>query len=373
MKILIVYHYIALYREPVFLSLDELDSVEVTLAADTESNNDIELIGCNSSLYKSNFYKLENKWLPKGVLWQRGLSRLLKSTSFDKVIFLGDPHFISTWYFLYKLKKRSVPTFLWTHGFLGRSSKILDRLKLKMYSYSSGLLLYGNEAKVDLVNHGYDSNKLHVINNSLDYESQKKYRERLTSDNLFDIRKKLFANPFFQIVFIGRLTHHKKLDWILFAANELRKIDVNVNILFIGDGEAKCFLEDLTTNYSLNEQVNFYGASHNEEELSSLLCSSDLCVAPGEIGLTAMHSLGYGIPVITHNNRFKQMPEYESIVDGVTGYLYEFGSIESLVSCIKKAVDKPIANVKANCIEKIENEYTPKIQANLIYRALEDE
>ena len=43
-------------------------------------------------------------------------------------------------------------------------------------------------------------------------------------------------------------------------------------------------------------------------------------VSPGNVGLTAIHSLSYGTPVLTHNNFNNQMPEVESIQPGFNGY-----------------------------------------------------
>ena len=42
---------------------------------------------------------------------------------------------------------------------------------------------------------------------------------------------------------------------------------------------------------------------------------SDLTVSPGNIGLTAIHSLSYGTPVCSHSNFNNQMPESEAIIN----------------------------------------------------------
>ena len=60
-------------------------------------------------------------------------------------------------------------------------------------------------------------------------------------------------------------------------------------------------------------------------------------VSPGNVGLTAMHALVYGIPVISHSNAAAQMPEFEAITPGLTGELFKendvFSLCESLTRC----------------------------------------
>ena len=63
-----------------------------------------------------------------------------------------------------------------------------------------------------------------------------------------------------------------------------------------------------------------YGETFDEAEISKLLNHADLCVSPGNVGLTAMHALAYGVPVATHNDFKNQMPEFEAITPGKTGF-----------------------------------------------------
>lgn len=52
---------------------------------------------------------------------------------------------------------------------------------------------------------------------------------------------------------------------------------------------------------------------------AELIYNADLCVAPGNIGLTAMHAMMFGCPCISHNDFSWQMPEFEAIVPYKTG------------------------------------------------------
>jgi glycosyltransferase involved in cell wall biosynthesis len=108
--------------------------------------------------------------------------------------------------------------------------------------------------------------------------------------------------------------------------------------------------------------------------LAPLISLADICVAPGEVGLTAMHSLVYGTPVITHNNYLFQMPEYEAIIEGKTGSLYEYGSNDSLIEKIKQwlenGTDREV--IRENCYKIIYDYYNPKKQVEFINNAVMD-
>ncbi|MFT6843458.1 MAG: glycosyltransferase involved in cell wall biosynthesis [Psychroserpens sp.] len=370
-RVLFVYHYIASYREAVFLELLDDDEISTFITSDITANNDIQLISLSSDILCKKHYHLKNKWIANKFLWQKGLLSLIIKGNFDKIIFLGDPHFITTWLSIFVNKLAGKESYIWTHGFLNRSGKLLDTIKMFMYKLSDGLLLYGNGAKQDLINAGLQSKKIHVIYNSLDYANQKTLRNSIIDSDVEKIKQNLFTNPnLLQLMFVGRLTKQKKLDMLINALGILYKRGHKINLLLIGDGSEKSNLMQLVTEHELNDYVNFYGKSYNENELAPLICSSDICVAPGEIGLTAMHSLGYGTPVITHNNRNKQMPEFEAVIQSKTGMLFEEASIESLMDTIISLQSLNLTEVRVNCIDIIEQYYTPQAQVENIKKAI---
>lgn len=67
---------------------------------------------------------------------------------------------------------------------------------------------------------------------------------------------------------------------------------------------------------------------------AQLLYDSSVCVCPAEVGLTAIHALSYGCPVISNDNFEKQMPEFESIIEGKTGSFYRENDISDLLTKI---------------------------------------
>ena len=370
MKVLIVYHFIARYRSPIFLELSK--NTSFYFASDIKTSTDIKLI--DESFYeKESFVRLSNSFFVGGLLWQKGLLREIRSGGYTHVIFLGDPHFISTWVSLILSKLLNIKTYLWTHGFINRSGFLLDSIKKLMYRLSDGVMLYGNQSKTALSIDGFPENKLHVIYNSLDYERQKTLREKYKNHSI-SLRLKYFQNESVKpLIFIGRLTYHKKLEMLIHAlASLVSEGELNYRVVLIGDGEAKHYLTNLASELGVSSYVLFYGSCHKEEELAPLLSMSVACVSPGEIGLTAMHCAAYGLPIVTHNNSLKQMPEYEVVIDDFSGYLFDYGSVTSLVNAIKKIKADSKQSLGINAIELVEKYYTPKKQADFIRDALNE-
>jgi glycosyltransferase involved in cell wall biosynthesis len=131
-------------------------------------------------------------------------------------------------------------------------------------------------------------------------------------------------------------------------------------------------LEAMAEEYGLGDQIVFNGPCYGEENLAPLLMLSDLCVAPGEVGLTAMHVLAYGTPVITHDNPEKQMPEFESIIPGKSGLFFSEGDVDDLAAKIRDWLEtNPDRNVVRNaCYAVIDKYYNPHTQLDILNAAV---
>src|SRR5690606_35683945 len=93
---------------------------------------------------------------------------------------------------------------------------------------------------------------------------------------------------------------------------------------------------------------------------------------PGNVGLTAMHALTYGTPVVSHSNASRQGPEFESIKDGVSGFLFKEDDVDSLVDAILKC-KKAIVNGKITregCRRIIQDYYSFTYQEKVFKKLL---
>lgn len=234
-------------------------------------------------------------------------------------------------------------------------------IKLAFFRLSHGLLLYSERAKRIGASSGYPENRIKVIFNSLDYDTQKVVREDLMTSA---------PVPVSHFLYIGRLNAKVNLE-LAFDALAKLNIETGQDIPFciIGDGPE---LEKLEAHANkLGIAATFVGSIYDENVIGSYLFNAIATVSPGKVGLTAMHSLAYGTPIITHGNLDFQMPEVEVILPGVTGSLFEFGCTDALCTVMREWLERTDrAKIRSDCIAVIEQNYTPQIQQELIEAAI---
>lgn len=303
--------------------------------------------------------------------WQRGALKLLKKDYTD-IILQGDIYSITMWTMLVLSKLYRKNIYLWTHGAYGDESFLKRKISVLNTKLATGILLYGNHARELLIKWGVSEKKLHVIYNSLDYDQQLKLRKNVQSSNIFNEH---FGNDNKNIVFIGRLTKVKKLDQLINTIALLKKDGLNCNLTFVGDGDIKKELLELSKQLGVESNVWFYGACYDEAKNAELLYNADLCVSPGNVGLTAMHAMMFGCPVISNNNFLTQMPEYEAIKEEVTGSFFEENNMDSLSKSIQKwfSAHSDREMIRESCYRVIDKKYNPHIQVKKIEQIINNQ
>ncbi|MEC8333401.1 MAG: glycosyltransferase, partial [Verrucomicrobiota bacterium] len=151
-----------------------------------------------------------------------------------------------------------------------------------------------------------------------------------------------------------------------------RGLQERYKLMIIGTGSQHDALVKMADEKNISDDVLFYGACYDDKILAPLIMMADICLSPGEVGLTALHSLIYGTPVITHDNFSEQMPEFEAICPGVSGEFYIYGNIDDLCTKIKAIiglVDAGLIN-PTTCREAILKSYNTEYQAGVFVQML---
>jgi len=318
------------------------------------------------------FRKATGRYLGGRVFWQQRLLRLACNRAISSIIYRGDAAFIMTWLSASIARLFGKRVFFWTHGYTRRDTGIKRYVRKAFYHLSHGLLLHGHAAKIIALEEGFAPDRLYVIYNSLDYEEQKKLRVTILPARIRELRTLLFGNPDTPIVICTtRLTRVRRLDLLVEAVALLRKSGYAINILLVGDGPERVPVESLAAQKNI--PLRFYGECYDEKILAELVMAADVTVAPGKVGLTAMHSLAFGVPVITHDTWDDQMPEWEAILPGKTGDVFRRDDIVSLSETIRRWTDSSQSRdlVRGQCINIIEKLFNPVHQAHCILRALD--
>lgn len=360
-KFCLIYNTAPHYREAIFKAIDNEYDCDWYFG---ETKSDIKEM--DLSLLKSySYYRYYGN--PSKLYWKSVLSNLFKK-KYGTYMILAESRALSDYVFI-GLKTLLFPKkkiYIWTHGWYGKESKLEEKMKLWLFRHVDGIFIYGNYARQLLINKGIPAKKLFTIHNSLHYERQKALRKRMLASSIYVNH---FGNNDFVIIFIGRLTKVKQLDMLINAIATLETQGEHYNLVFVGDGVERERLKVQVETLKLQERVWFYGACYDEKINAELIYNADLCVAPGNIGLTAMHTMAFGCPVITHNCFEWQMPEFEAIRQGETGDFFEYKNEQSLVDTISKWF-KVKANkrdvVRKACYNEIDTQWNPYFQMGII-------
>ena len=346
-----------LYRESIWQLLRDEKSYDFHFFF---SNQDLSGIKSSSSTHHKKYHEIKNHFFLGRLVWQSKFLKMVIKNKPDILILLGEMNVISNWVLAIFGKLFDTKVYYWGHGIYGNESILKRLFRFLFLKLAYGHILYGEWAKTKLIHYGFDKEKLHVVNNSLNYDSQKEHFEKLL--------KQKTQTKVFKLIFIGRLTKTKKIDLLLKALWKIsNQIKYELNV--VGDGSEKSYLINLKNELGLSN-INFLGPIYEEKALSELIFNSNVCVSPGNIGLTAMHSLSYGTPVITHNDFKNQMPEAEAITENINGLFFKKDNIEDLAEKILKSseikFDKHI--VRSVIDEKYNPNFQKQIFDNLILK-----
>lgn len=365
-KICIIYNSAPLYREAIFLKMDEEYVCDWYFGP---KRWDIEEMDVNNL---KNVYRIRQYGDPNKLMIKRRLLRLLFKKKYQTYFLLAETRSITDWVFFWMahtfFPKKKV--YIWTHGWYGKETGVDAKMKLWLYKHVNGTFVYSNYARELLIKEGIPEEKLFTIHNSLHYDQQKELRESIKPSRIYTEH---FGNTHPVIIFIGRLTKVKQLDMLVNAVADLNKQGQPCNLVFVGDGVERDNLEAQVKDLGILEKVWFYGACYDERTNAELIYNADLCVAPGNVGLTAMHTMVFGTPVISHNEFKWQMPEFEAIRPGKTGDFFDYQSEKSLVNTIKhwfKEKSDKREDVRQACFKEIDTQWNPYFQMDVIRKNL---
>jgi len=325
----------------------EIESVRIEDKIDVENHKRLHLI--------------KNYKVFGHIIWQS--NTLLKSiiAEYDAIFLLGDMKILTNWIIPLIARLRNKKIVYWTHGIYGNEGIIKKTMRLIFLNLATDILLYENRAKKMLIKHGFNSLKLHVVFNSLDYNTQKTIFNNLINNSINSRSAKK------RIVFIGRLTKVKKIEMLVNAVINLNSDNKNIDLIVIGEGSRKPYLEKIVNASEYKKNIKFLGSLYNEEKIANIIFNSDLCVSPGNVGLSCIHSLTYGTPVCTHDNLNNQMPEAEAIKSGENGFFFKENDMNDLQKRILSWFKNNHKKNSRQFIRKIIDEkYNPKYQMKVI-------
>ncbi len=366
-----------LYVQPLWKRLLSSDEIHYTFISSATGHEGIKVIDHDSFLIdpkaSGHWRFVKNKYLASALIYQVGLVKEVLKNDFDVYIFSGEMYSLSTWFGAIICRLRNNPVFFWGHGYYGNERYLKKFLRLTFYKLANYHFLYGNRARLLLIDLGFKADRLFTVYNSLDHAEHKLLYRSRDLNELKQIKEKLFPGGSHTpvLLFIGRLTEKKKISLLINSILLLKTSGKEFNCILIGDGEEKKHLISLVRDHQLEKNICFYDSCYDDSQSGKLIMLADCCVSPGNVGLTAIHCMALGTPVITHDNFCNQMPEVEAVVNGKTGFFFTEDSVESLALAIENFyIPGQKQEMEADCIALIAEYFNPENQCNIISSAV---
>lgn len=255
-------------------------------------------------------------------LWQKDLS-LRGLTRGDVIVICGDVHQLSSLWIALCAKCRGIKVVWWGHHRTATSTNRAVAIRLWFAKRLSDVFLAYTRTGIEfLESFGFKRGRVFATGNTID---QAPIKAALQA-----IKPMSTERPLLLCCGVMREKIHLELAIRALADSRLKTADLAV----IGDGPMKAKWQELATELGVADRITWLPGTRDQMVMAPWFLKSKAFVYPGSIGLSILHSFSYGLPVITHGNSAHQMPEFEVMEDGKTGFCFKEGDEADLAEKI---------------------------------------
>jgi glycosyltransferase involved in cell wall biosynthesis len=252
------------------------------------------------------------------VVIQRNLFPLLWRGNFEVIIAEFNPRIVTNLVACLMVKLRGRKFIWWGHGASPKSGWLSMHLRLFFARMADAMIFYDERGAARFIEQGVQSEKVFVATNSIDTEEIVQLVERRPLSERHCL------------LFIGRLLAGKKVDILIRAFARARgKLRPNTQLTIIGSGPDLNRLTRLVAELNLTEEVQFVPAIYEQSQLAPYFNAAWISVSPGWIGLSAIHSLAYGVPMLVARDE-PHRPEVNALEENVNSIFFNSDDIEDL-------------------------------------------
>ncbi len=333
------------YRVPLFQRLSRVEnlSVKVLFAADALSVPTFQHHGVTLGFD----YEIKpiRALLGGMLLLQQGIS-LDGMSSGDVLVLCGNPRCITIYPLLIAARRRGIGVLWWGHGWSAGRHGISAWIRRLIMRLPDCLLLYTEVEAQAFRKLGFAEHRVFGANNCIDDRAINEECLKWTGDRIDYFRNESGLSGYQIALFCGRVTEKARLDLIISALPNIVAQHRSMILLVIGSGAEEDRLRRLALKLGVEGYVRWLGEMHDESSLAPWFLSADCFVYPGAIGLSAMHALAYGLPVITHSDSHYHMPEFAALRDGDNALMFKRDSVANLESVLIRYFATPSLRVR---------------------------
>lgn len=212
---------------------------------------------------------------------------------------------------------------------------------------------YNDLSKRVVTELGFPSERITIVQNSVDTTALQEGSKRLSDSDLAALRKELGITSSNVAVYTGVLGGPKRIGFLLESCAIIKKNIADFHLIVIGDGEDRPLVDEFATR---NPWVHAIGATHGLGKIPYWAISNVLLM-PGGVGLVILDSFALGVPMITTENSLHG-PEISYLRDGYNGLIVRPGDrVEVYAQAVIEVLqDKAKLNTLRNaCLDDASN------------------
>jgi len=345
-RVLLVQQINRAYRVPLLKRLSEQPDINLTMIHGTNPPVQAGDVGISIAAEPMPFRTISGpisgiRWNGREVLWFGVALKAIQQEFFDVVIVDHYTRLLSIWPMQSIQHRRKAGLILWGIGFHQYPTPWLDKIRGLMIKRTDALLLYSENESKRYQKMGVPKEKCFVTQNTVDLEGIDAGVAGATNARIQACRQKVGSEKGPILMHIGRLSKNKRLDLLLRALPNLIKKWPKIQLVLIGEGPELEVLHKLANELSISGIVHFIGPITDHKLLAPWVLSSDLIVAPAQIGLLAPMSLAYGKTLAISDVPKHHGPEVQAFIPGKTGMDYNYEDVEDLTHVINDLLEDP--------------------------------
>lgn len=328
---------IAEYRVPLYYGLLEDPRFDIGIQA-SES-----YLGNKSSQGLSGAFDLDHpiiKIPSTTFTWQKNLRPLKVRQKGDVLVVCGDIHQLSNLPVIFNAKRKGIGVLWWGHhrSAGARDARVNLRLMITRW-LSDCVLCYTLEGADYLRRRGFDANRVFAAGNTIDSREIDRAVNLWSQPKLDEFRKINKVDGVPLLLFCSVLRPKTELDLLLKALSEACLRKVEWKLVVVGDGVMREPYQKLAERLGVDGRILWLGTMFEQDSLAPWFLSSDCLIYPGSIGLSLLHAFGYGLPVLTHDNKHNHGPEFEALQPEINGLLFKEGDSGDLAKKILRVLE----------------------------------
>lgn len=295
--------------------------------------------------FEAEFVKLHDIRVGRAVVrWHPAQYRYATPKHADVVVLSWSTRYLTLLPALARARWNDLGIVLWGHGYSKSETALRQRSRNAMLGFADSVVLYNYSAAQAIIDAGSaDPDRVFVALNTLDLDPIRAVADRWRADPdalaKFRFEKRLDAAPV--VLFVSRLYPGNRTDLLIRAAPLLAARFPGLKIVIIGDGPDAPRLKELAASLGSDQAVVFVGPLFGEEQLAPWFLSADVFCYPTNIGLSIIHAMSYGLPVVTGDRQEAQNPEIEALRSGENGLVFRDGDPESLAEAVGMILSDP--------------------------------